>query len=140
MALFRDMVRPNPKFHWNDQLKHLFTKAKHRIIDQVREGVRSYDTQRRTCIQTDWSKEGLGYLLLQKYCECPIKKAPVCCNDGWHLVFAGSRFTRGAEPRYSPTEEALAMDWALNHAHVFYKRVSQHIGVNRPSTLAGNLQ
>ena len=74
MDLFRDLVRPNSNFHWDDQLERLFTEAKHRIIDQVREGVRSYDTQRRTCIQTDWSKEGLGYLLLQKYRECPIKK------------------------------------------------------------------
>ena len=35
-------------------------------------------------------------------------------------MFAGSRFTRGAEPRYSPTEgEALAVAWALNHAYMF---------------------
>ena len=44
----------------------------------------------------------------------------MCCVDGWKLVFAGSRFTKGAEARYAPTEgEALAIAWALNHARVF---------------------
>ena len=51
-----------------------------------------------------------------------MDRAPVCCHEGWQLVFAGSRFTRGAESRYSPTEgEALAVAWALNHAHIFTK-------------------
>ena len=123
MAPFRELVKPNSKFQWTNELEALFLEAKERIIAQVREGVRSYDTKRRTCLQTDWSKEGLGYLLLQKYCQCPMQTAQTaCCYSGWRLVFAGSRFTCGAEPRYSPTEgEALAVAWGLNHAHMFTK-------------------
>ena len=122
MAAFRDLVRPKSVFRWTDELEALFQEAKRRIISQVKDGVRTYDISRPTCLQTDWSKEGVGYLLLQKYCSCPMEKAPVCCPEGWRLVFAGSRFTRGAEPRYSPTEgEALAIAWALNHAHMFTK-------------------
>ena len=122
MAPFRALVKPKTIFAWNENLEALFKEAKNRIISQVKDGVKSYDVTRPTCIQTDWSKEGIGYLLLQKYCSCPMEKASVCCHEGWQLVFAGSRFTRGAEPRYSPTEgEALAVAWALNHAHLFTK-------------------
>ena len=88
--------------------------------------MRQYDIRRPTCLQTDFSKDGLGYLLLQKYCECLLDNAPLCCHDGWKLVFAGSRFTKGAEARYAPTEgEALAVAWALNHAHIFTKGCPQ---------------
>lgn len=44
----------------------------------------------------------------------------VCCKDGWKLIFAGSRFTKPAESRYSPTEgEALAVAWALQHSRMY---------------------
>ena len=43
-----------------------------------------------------------------------------CCNDGWKLIYAGSRFTNDAESRYSPTEgEALAVAWALRTSRLF---------------------
>ena len=62
-------------------------------------------------------KEGLGNLLLQKHCQRQMENAPVCCHEGWKLVFAGSRFTHGAEMNYSPTEgESLATAWSLEHA------------------------
>ena len=122
MAPFRALVKPNATFTWTEELKELFQRCKRKIIDQVSEGVRKYNTKRATCIQTDFSKQGIGYLLLQKYCECPLINAPLCCKDGWKLVFAGSRFTQGAEQRYAPTEgELLGVAWALNHAHIFTK-------------------
>ena len=71
-------------------------------------------------MQTDWSRQGVGYLVLQKNCNCTLEKAPTRCNDGWNLVFAGSRFTNDAESRYSSSEgEALAVVWALNHSRMF---------------------
>jgi len=40
--------------------------------------------------------------------------APICCNDGWKLIYAGSRFTTETESWYAPTEgEALAIAWSL---------------------------
>ncbi|MEL6802274.1 MAG: reverse transcriptase domain-containing protein, partial [Bacteroidota bacterium] len=120
MAPFRDLVKPNSVFKWTPELKFLFEDAKNRILQQVETGVRQYDVNRETCLQTDFCKDGLGYLLLQKFCDCSLEKAPLCCTEGWKLVFAGSRFTKGAEVRYGPTEgEALAVAWALNHAHIF---------------------
>ena len=122
MAPFRRLVKPNACFEWTDDLKLLFEKCKLKILDQVRDGVTKYDINRMTCLQTDFSKQGLGYLLLQKYCNCGLEKAPLCCTDGWRLVFAGSRFTKGAEQNYAPTEgELLAVAWALGHSHIFTK-------------------
>ena len=90
------------------------------MIQKVSEGVRSFDPKRYTCLQPDWSEDGLGYLLLQKYCTCPLDKAPVCCPEGWSLVFAGSRCTQGSERDYFPTEgEALGVAWSLEHAKHF---------------------
>ena len=120
MTPFRSLVKPGTVFCWNATLEGLFESCKRKILQQVRNGVVKYDLERYTCIQTDYSKDGLGYLLLQKYCNCSLDQAPLCCKDGWKLVFAGSRFTKGPESRYAPTEgEALAIAWSLNHARLF---------------------
>ena len=120
MQPFRDLVKPNAKFEWNANLQQLFDNSKNILIKQSIEGIQTFDPERRTCLQTDWSKEGIGYLLLQQHCQCEIANAPICCKDGWKLVFAGSRFTLPAETRYSPTEgEALAVAWSLEHAKFF---------------------
>jgi hypothetical protein len=122
MTPFRDLVKPHSTFVWTNELKTLFDKCKEKILLQVRDGVKHFDLDRVTCLQTDFSQAGLGYLLLQKYCCCSMNSAPVCCRDGWNLVFAGSRFTKGAEMRYAPTEgELLAISWSLNHSHIFTK-------------------
>ena len=122
MAPFRSLVKPNSIFRWTPQLTKLFEESKDKILKQVEAGVRHYSLERPTCLQTDFCKDGIGYLLLQKFCDCSLEKAPLCCHNGWRIVFAGSRFTKGAETRYAPTEgEALAVAWALNHAHIFTK-------------------
>ena len=120
MEPFRELVKPSNTFHWDSTLDKLFAESKELLIQKCAEGIKTYDCQRRTCLQTDWCKEGIGYLLLQQYCSCDTTKAPVCCKDGWRLVFAGSRFSSDAESRYSPTEgEALAVAWSLEHARMF---------------------
>ena len=120
MQPFRELVKPNMKFHWDKTLEQLFRESKQVLIRQCEEGIRTFDPARNTCLQTDWSKEGIGYLLLQQHCQCDESKGPTCCKEGWKLVFAGSRFTRGAEIRYAPTEgEGLAIAWSLEHARMF---------------------
>ena len=119
MQPFRDLIKPNQQFYWDDNLEMLFESSKNMIINLVKDGIKSFDLARQTCIQPDWSKEGIGYLLLQKHCQC-TQKSPVCCKDGWKLIFAGSRFTNNAESNYSPTKgEALALSWALKHSLIF---------------------
>ena len=116
---FRDLIKPNQQFYWDDNLEMLFESSKNTIINLVKDDIKSFDLACQTCIQPDWSKEGIGYLLLQKHCQC-TQKSPVCCKDGWKLIFAGSRFTNNAESNYSPTEgEALALSWALKHSRIF---------------------
>ena len=120
MLPFRNLVRPSTHFFWDKSMDDLFQRSKNNLISQVHEGVRCYDVSRVKCLQTDWSTEGIGYLLLQKHCSCDLSKAPVCCHNGWKLVFAGSRFLKDAETRYSPTEgEALAVSWSLDHARIY---------------------
>ena len=140
MSAFRELVKPNSTFIWTDELKVLFNNCKSKIINQVKDGVKHFDLHRKTCLQTDFSQEGLGYLLLQKYCSCAMDRAPVCCKQGWRLVFAGSRFTKGAEKRYAPTEgELLAISWALNHSHIFTKGSPNLVVVTDHKPLLGIL-
>ena len=120
MQPFRELVKANSKFTWDDNLDKIFNDSKAKIVSLVEEGICTFDTSCRTCLQTDWSKDGIGYLLLQQYCECDPKNAPICCPDGWRLVYAGSRFTTPTEAGYSPTEvESLAVVWALDNARMF---------------------
>ena len=119
MEPFRDLVKQKSPFYWDATLDKLFEESKEFLIKCSTEGIQTFDMNRNTCLQTDWSRDGIGYLLLQQYCSCK-QKSPVCCKDGWKLVFAGSRFTKGAELRYSATEgELLAVTWSLEHARMF---------------------
>ena len=45
---------------------------------------------------------------------------PECCQDGWQIILAGSRFLSGAESRYAAIEgEALAVAWSLEQTKFF---------------------
>ena len=122
MTPFRELIKPNTPFYWDDNLERIFTTSKEHLIKLVKHGVRNFDTSKPTCIQTDWSQQGIGFLLMQKHCGCPVdtKIDPKCCKSGWKLTYAGSRFTTDAETRYSPTEgEALAVAWSLHKSKFF---------------------
>ena len=120
MLPFRELVKHKSKFYWDDTLERLFNESKQLLISAVEEGIRSFDYNRTTCLQTDWSKDGYGYLLLQQHCQCATANAPICCPDGWKLIYAGSTFTSESQSHYGPTEgEALAVAWSLDHAKMF---------------------
>ena len=119
MQPFRGLLKPDQPFAWTEHLDHLFKQSKIVIINQIRHGVEIFDQSRPTCLATDWSKEGLGYWLVQKHCDCAGVR-PFCCKSGWKVVLMGSRFTHGAESRYAPIEdEALAVVDALDKARHF---------------------
>ena len=120
MLPFRELLQKGRQFSWTKELDQIFLASKEKLVDLVHEGVRSFDPQRCTALQTDWSKEGIGYLLLQHHCQCPTSNAPVCCPEGWKLVYADSQFTTPDESRYTPIEgEALAVVWGLENAKMF---------------------
>ena len=119
MLPFRELLKQK-KWYWDTTLDNLFEKSKQAIIQQIEKGVRSFELHRPTCLATDWSKDGVGFVLLQKFCRCVMDHAPNCCKDGWRIVYAGSRFTTPAESRYAPVEgEALAVTYALERCRLF---------------------
>ena len=119
MSPFRALLKPGTHFNWTDELDQLFRESKQVIIKEIHEGVQIFDKTKPTCLATDWSKEGLGFYLLQKHCNCTPTK-PFCCKGGWKITLVGSRFTSSAESRYAPIEgEALAVVYALEKARWF---------------------
>ena len=119
MEAFRKFLSPKVKFEWTDELDAVFEESKTRIIQAIREGVRIFDTTRRTCLRTDWSKNGIGYFLAQQHCDCK-ERSHGCCPDGWKITLAGSRFLTSTESNYSPIEgEALAVAWSLEQTRFF---------------------
>ena len=85
----------------------------------AKEGIKSFEMGRVTCLSTDWSKTGVAFVLMQKYCSCKGINLK-CCKEGWRLCYTGSRFTSGAESRYAPIEgEALGVAWSLGKCKHF---------------------
>lgn len=115
----RQLLKPEQKFEWTDELNTIFEESKDVIIAEIEEGVQIFDKTKPTCLATDWSKEGIGFWLLQKHCNCS-KLGPFCCHDGWRITLVGSRFTHAAESRYAPIEgEALAVADSLDKTRFF---------------------
>lgn len=87
MLPFRQLVKHNAKFQWDETLEKIFNESKNKLLDATEEGIQTFDTNRMTAIQCDWSKDRVGYLLLQKHCKCSNVDGPNCCPNGWKLVF-----------------------------------------------------
>ena len=81
MAPFRPLLRPKVQFYWDDSMEKAFLQSKTELIRAIENGVRIFDPKRLTCLNTDWSKTGIGYWLRQKYCNCESEK-PNCCSEG----------------------------------------------------------
>ena len=121
MAPFKPFLSPKIKFSWTPELETAFTKSKEAIIQAIRKGVQIFDITKPNCLRVDWSakKKGIGYFLLQQHCLCP-GSLPGCCQDGWQITLAGSRFLTSTEQRYAPVEgEALAIAWGLEQTRFF---------------------
>jgi hypothetical protein len=119
MAPFKPFLSPRTRFQWTDELEELFIRAKKEIVEAIKEGVEIFEPERTTVLSTDWSKQGIGYFLYQKHCDCP-SRVTTCCEHGWRVTLAGSRALTSAEANYWPTEgEALAVCWALEDSKFF---------------------
>ena len=119
MSPFKPFLSPKVKFQWNDELNGIFESSKIEIVDAIKNGVEIFDPTRLTCLRPDWSQTGIGYFLCQKHCQCK-SALPGCCEHGWRITLAGSRFLKPAETRYAPVEgEALAIAWSLEHTKFF---------------------
>ena len=70
MAPFKPFLSPRCRFKWTPELERAFQASKESIIAEIRHGVEIFDPAKRTCIRTDWSRQGIGYFLSQKHCSC----------------------------------------------------------------------
>ena len=103
MAPFQELLKGTVPFLWTQELQTAFNKAKEEIVELVKEGVRSFEVGRITGVNTDWSKVGIGFALMQKHLACAEVNLR-CCKGRWKLCYIWSRFCTGAESRYSPIE------------------------------------
>lgn len=119
MLPFRHLLKPGEKFAWTEEINKSFEDSKLMLTALVEKGVKTFEIGRWTALVTDWSKTGIGFVLLQKHCQC-AEVTPLCCKTGWRLTFAGSRFTSPAESRYAPVEgELLGVAWSLKKTRFF---------------------
>ena len=91
MLPFRSLLKPGKTFEWSETLDQLFNESKALIVQEIQDGVEIFDKRRPTCLATDWCKDGIGFLLLQKHCRCESIQ-PLCCKTGWKTTLVGSRF------------------------------------------------
>ena len=89
MLSFREPLKKGSTFCWSHELQDAFEKVKEKIVDLVKEGVKSFQINRVTVVNTDWSKIGVGFTLLQKHCSCYGVDLN-CCREGWKLCLVGS--------------------------------------------------
>ena len=78
MEPFRDLLKkPSGKHvYWDDQLHAKFKQAQNTICQLAKDGLAYYDKTRPTAVITDWSKEGVGFVVLQQYCGCSSADTP----------------------------------------------------------------
>jgi hypothetical protein len=116
---FRELMKKNTKWYWDSALQRLFEESREHISKSVLEGITRYEKDRWTAVCTDWSKQGLGFFMSQKYCSC-LNITPVCCEGGWRVCMVGSSFTSPAEYKYAPIEgECLGVANALHKTRYY---------------------
>ena len=81
MSPFRYLLSPNTPFKWTDNLEAAFSANKETILEPIKKGVYSFDSQLETCLSTDYFKDGMRWILQQKICDCK-KISPTCCPGG----------------------------------------------------------
>ena len=95
---FRELLKKGSGFYWDDTLTKLFVDCREYIAEAIKNGIKTFDGEKITTVESDWSCDGMGFWVRQKHCDCPELKLN-CCRNGWRVALAGSRFCSGAESR-----------------------------------------
>ena len=124
MAPFRDLLKSSKltskKVYWDAELQDAFEKTKEELCNVATKGLQYFDKSKQTILITDWSKVGIGFVLMQKHCDCDGDITPLCCETGWKLTLCNSRHLDPAHENYAPIEgETLAVAWALKKARMY---------------------
>lgn len=125
MEPFRGLLKHpvGKRIYWETQLEEKMRMAKDTIYQLTKDELAYFECTRPTAVVTDWSKEGLGFGLLQQHCECVSTDVPFCCRNRWRLALCGSEHLTSAEAGYASVEgEALAVAWCLHKARLFLFR------------------
>ncbi|XP_076042081.1 uncharacterized protein LOC143025983 [Oratosquilla oratoria] len=77
MEPFRELLRKpqGRKVYWDGNLQEKFQQAKEVICSLAKEGLTYYDKNKPTAVITDWSKVGIGFVVLQQHCQCPMRES-----------------------------------------------------------------
>ena len=81
---FRELLKApatGRRIYWDENLEKLFQVSMKTIKEEISEEIATFSLKRPTCLATDWSKEGMGFFLLQKRFAC-TKLDPRCCPGG----------------------------------------------------------
>ena len=60
MAPFRHLLSPATVFAWTDELEEAYVASKEKTIEMIQIGVFSFDLDLKTCLSTDYFKDGMG--------------------------------------------------------------------------------
>ena len=63
MSPFKPLLKKDSTFAWSQQLQDAFDRAKSEIVAIVKNGVKSFQMGKWTCLVTDWSRVGIGFVL-----------------------------------------------------------------------------
>ena len=106
LAPLRPLLSTKNDFVWTAEHDQAFKRAKESLT--IAPTLAFFDIDRPTCLSTDASRQGFGFVLQQK------------TEDKWVLVQAGSRFLTDTESRYAIIElELLAVSWAMSKCSIF---------------------
>ena len=62
MGLFRDLMKKNRKFYWDNHLRKLFMESCQVIMNAVQDNVKAFELGRSMMLIANWSKTGVGFL------------------------------------------------------------------------------
>ena len=65
MLPFQKLLVKNAKYAWDEQLQLALDVARKEIVQLVSAGVKSFQLWTWTCLITDWSRTGIGFVLRQ---------------------------------------------------------------------------
>ena len=81
MLPFRNLLKSKEPFKLTQALQLVFEDAKEIIAKKVQDGIQAFNTEKVTCMTTDWSKTGIVFTLMQNTCSCK-EIHPRCCKRG----------------------------------------------------------
>ncbi len=78
-----EVLSPKSDFVWSQELNDSFEASKTEILRAVKNGIKMFDTNLPTVLSTDWSKNGIGFCLLQKSVFARVQSLqPAAKKDG----------------------------------------------------------